>query len=132
MSFPIRVNFGFYGIYRNHTEIIWYIPKPNRILISYRINQSINTVQIEKPYKPNHANRINRTHRVTCCAAAGPVHPSPADAPSLPAARCTGGQGELFFQFFAFCYCFFCIDGYVMNGYMHVQIDGQVCDRWMH
>ena len=47
----IHVNFCYYGIYRNQTEIIWYIPKLIHILNSYRITE----VSIQ--YKPNNLNR---------------------------------------------------------------------------
>jgi hypothetical protein len=49
----ICVNFGYFGYYRNRTEFIWLLPKPNRIFIRNRIYRSIEIVFTEKP--------INRT-----------------------------------------------------------------------
>jgi hypothetical protein len=43
----IRVNFDYFGYYRNLTEIYWLLPKPNCILVQNRIYRSTETVFTE-------------------------------------------------------------------------------------
>lgn len=62
--FKIRINFGHFGMYRNHTEIFWYIPKRNHFSISNCIYRSMNTIQTEQLYLPNQISqmwRVNET-----------------------------------------------------------------------
>lgn len=48
----MRINLS--DIYKNYTEIIWYIPTSNLILISYRIyGVSTSYKSKTEPYKPN-------------------------------------------------------------------------------